>query len=149
MCSRSLGSVICDVASPVVMSPSSLASIHKRTLGMARCPIFPTYGTLLELRGWGPPTTQVDWPHRSVGMRLRPFVGMYSHVDGDLPAPLRHVTRIFRRGLMMTHLVVVVAGQYVTPWFWGYKISFWLSTKFRCYSCLSLISLFFFWLELG
>jgi hypothetical protein len=32
----------------------------------------------------------------------------------------------------------------VTPWIWGYKISFLISTKFRCYSLSSSLSFLFF-----
>jgi hypothetical protein len=38
-------------------------------------------------------------------------VGTYGHVDGDLPAPLRYATRISRRGLAMTRLVVAIVGH--------------------------------------
>jgi hypothetical protein len=38
-------------------------------------------------------------------------VGTYSHVDGDLPAPLRYVARMSGRGLVIIRLVVADMGQ--------------------------------------
>ena len=40
------GAVVRDVASIVIMIPSSHVSVRRRTLGMARCPVLPMYGSL-------------------------------------------------------------------------------------------------------
>jgi hypothetical protein len=38
--------VVRGVVSPVVMSPLSPVNVRTRTLGMARCPVLPLYGSL-------------------------------------------------------------------------------------------------------
>jgi hypothetical protein len=45
--------------------------------------------------------------------------------------------------LIMVPLLLMMLLPCVTPWIWGYKISFLISTKFRCYPLFYLFFLFF------
>jgi hypothetical protein len=55
------------------------------------------------------------------------------------PSPLSSF-RLKRCGPRSLRYTVVT----VTPWIWGYKISFLISTKFRCYTLSSSLSFLFF-----
>jgi hypothetical protein len=107
--------IVCGVASPVIVSPTSPARIHRHTLDMARCPVFPNLWVVVGTLGLrSPHTTEIGCLHMSVEIRLRPFLGTYGHVDGDLLVSLWNVARISRRGLVMTHLVIAVAVNSVS-----------------------------------
>lgn len=82
---------------------------------MARCPVFPNLWVVVGTLGLrSPHTTEIGCLHMSVEIRLRPFLGTYGHVDGDLLVSLWNVARISRRGLVMTHLVIAVAVNSVS-----------------------------------
>jgi hypothetical protein len=98
------------VSSPIVMSPSLPASMRGHTLGMACCPIFRATQVTIETPVLRSSMTRVHRPHGAMGVRLRPFMGAYSHADGDFLVPIRCATHVPRCGLVLMHLVVASVG---------------------------------------
>jgi hypothetical protein len=106
---QSHGAAVHSATLLVVMSPISLG-VRRHTPGMVylSCPFW--YMSHCRNSGAKAPMTGVDWPLKVVGIHLGPYEGVYSCVDSDLPAYIRCVARMSRRGLGMTHLVLADAG---------------------------------------
>lgn len=94
--------------------PYVTPSVHAKayTLYGTR-PVLPsiraTLGTLVPRS----PMVGVDWPHKAVGMCLRPYEGEYRRADRDLLALYQRITRMSRRGLVTTCLCHTDVGWFV------------------------------------
>jgi hypothetical protein len=67
---QSHGAVMRGAASPVVMSPASLASVLRQTLGMVYYCVFSNMWAIEETLVLTSPMTRVDWSHKAVGIHL-------------------------------------------------------------------------------
>ena len=81
------------------------------THGMTCCPISPDIRVTVEIPVLRSSMTRVDRPHRGMGIRLRPFVGVYNHVHGDFPVSIRCATHVPGHGLVMMCPVVADVGS--------------------------------------
>jgi hypothetical protein len=71
------------------MNPVSPSVVHRRIPGMAYRLDLPGMRVIIETLVLRSPMTGVDWPHKAMGICLRPYI-LCHHVDRDFSVPLRY-----------------------------------------------------------